>query len=255
MAATLAIPNCKLDIVPEAIIKEAFCGCNRKWKRNEQPQILNLTRNQLERLLLSMLININQQNPQLRLIHQVVEILKKGGIVVYPTDTYYGMGCDIMNKKAIEKIYQLKQRNKSIPFSFICSGLKNISDYAKVSNYAYKTMKRLLPGPYTFILEGSRLVPKIMLTKRKTAGIRVPDNPICLALVNELENPLLTTSATMPDGTIFHDASLIHDFFGNRVDAVVDGSIVPGQPSSVISLIDDIPEVIRKGIGDVSLFE
>jgi len=255
MAAALAIPNCKLDIVPEAIIKEAFCGCNRKWKRNEQPQILNLTRNQLERLLLSMLININQQNPQLRLIHQVVEILKKGGIVVYPTDTYYGMGCDIMNKKAIEKIYQLKQRNKSIPFSFICSGLKNISDYAKVSNYAYKTMKRLLPGPYTFILEGSRLVPKIMLTKRKTAGIRVPDNPICLALVNELENPLLTTSATMPDGTIFHDASLIHDFFGNRVDAVVDGSIVPGQPSSVISLIDDIPEVIRKGIGDVSLFE
>ena len=255
MAATLAIPNCKLDIVPEAIIKEAFCGCNRKWKRNEQPQILNLTQNQFVRLLLSMLITINQQNPPLRLIHQVVEILKKGGIVIYPTDTYYGMGCDIMNKKAIEKIYQLKQRNKSIPFSFICSGLKNISDYAKVSNYAYKTMKRLLPGPYTFILEGSRLVPKIMLTKRKTAGIRVPDNPICLALVNELENPLLTTSATMPDGTIFHDASLIHDFFGNRVDAVVDGSIVPGQPSSVISLIDDIPEVIRKGIGDVSLFE
>ncbi len=202
-----------------------------------------------------MLVNINQQNPQLRLIRKVVEILKKGGVVVYPTDTYYGIGCDIMNKKAIERIYQLKQRNKSKPFSFICSGLKNISHYAKVSNYAYKTMKRLLPGPYTFILEGSRLVPKIMLTKRKTAGIRVPENPICLTLVNELENPLLTTSATMPDGTIFHDASLIHDFFGNRIDAVVDGSIVPGQPSSVISLIDDIPEVIREGMGDVSIFE
>jgi tRNA threonylcarbamoyl adenosine modification protein (Sua5/YciO/YrdC/YwlC family) len=202
-----------------------------------------------------MLININQQNPQLRFIYKVVEILKKGGIVVYPTDTYYGMGCDIMNKRAIERIYQLKQRNKSKPFSFICSGLKNISNYAKVSNYAYKTMKRLLPGPYTFILEGSRLVPKIMLTKRKTAGIRVPDNPICLALVNELENPLLTTSATMPDGTTFNDASLIHDFFGNRIDAVIGGSVVPGQPSSVISLIDDIPEVIRKGIGDVSIFE
>jgi tRNA threonylcarbamoyl adenosine modification protein (Sua5/YciO/YrdC/YwlC family) len=202
-----------------------------------------------------MLIKINQLNPQLRLIHKILEILKKGGIVVYPTDTYYGIGCDIMNKKAIEKIYQLKQRNKSKPFSFICSGLKNISNYAKVSNYAYKTMKRLLPGPYTFILEGSRLVPKIMLTKRKTAGIRVPDNPICLALANELENPLLTTSATMPDGTVFHDASLIHDYFGNRVEAVIDGSIVPGQPSSVISLIDDIPEVIRKGMGDVSLFE
>ncbi len=202
-----------------------------------------------------MLININPQNPQPRLIHKVLEILKKGGIVVYPTDTYYGIGCDIMNKKAIERVYQLKQRDKNIPFSFICSGLKNISRYAKVSNYAYKTMKRLLPGPYTFILEGSRLVPKIMLTKRKTAGIRVPDNPICLALVYQLENPLLTTSATMPDGTVFHDASLIHDYFGNRIDAVVDGSIVPGRPSSVISLINDIPEIIRRGIGDVSIFE
>jgi len=191
-----------------------------------------------------MLININQQNPQQRLIQKVVDILKSGGVVVYPTDTFYGIGCDIMNKRAIERIYQIKQRNKSKPFSFICSGLKNISHYAKVSNYAYKTMKRLLPGPYTFILEGSKLVPKIMLTKRKTAGIRVPDNPICLALVKGLGNPVITTSATRPDGTIFHDASLVHDYFGNRIDAVVDGS-----------MIDDIPEVIRKGMGDVSIFE
>jgi tRNA threonylcarbamoyl adenosine modification protein (Sua5/YciO/YrdC/YwlC family) len=160
-----------------------------------------------------------------------------------------------LNKKAIEKIYQLKQRNKSKPFSFICSGLKNISHYAKVSNYAYKTMRRLLPGPYTFILEGSRLVPKIMLTNRRTAGIRVPDNRICLKLVEELGNPIITTSATRPDGSIFDDASLIHDYFKGRIDLVVDGSIVPGKPSSVISLIDDIPEVIRKGMGDVSIFE
>ncbi|MEE4261460.1 MAG: L-threonylcarbamoyladenylate synthase [Desulfobacteraceae bacterium] len=202
-----------------------------------------------------MLITINQQNPQQRLISKVVDILKNGGIVVYPTDTYYGIGCDIMNKKAIERIYQIKQRDKSKPFSFICSDLKNISLYAKVSNYAYKTMKRLLPGPYTFILEGSKFVPKIMLTKRRTAGIRVPDNPICLSLVKELGNPVITTSATMPDGTIFHDPSLIHEYFGNRVDVVVDGSIVPGQPSSVILLIDDMPEVVRKGLGDVTIFE
>jgi tRNA threonylcarbamoyl adenosine modification protein (Sua5/YciO/YrdC/YwlC family) len=201
-----------------------------------------------------MLIKINQQNPQQRLISRVVDILKNGGVVVYPTDTYYGIGCDIMNKKAIEKIYQIKQRNKSKPFSFICSDLKNISLYAKVSNYAYKTMKRLLPGPYTFILAGSKLVPKIMLTQRKTAGIRVPDNQICLNLVKELGNPVITTSATMPDGTIFHDASLIHDYFGNRVDVVIDGSIVPGQPSSVIMLINDIPEILREGLGDVSSF-
>lgn len=202
-----------------------------------------------------MLIKINPDNPQLRKIRQVVEVLSRGGIVVYPTDTNYGIGCDIMNKKAIEKIYQLKQRPKSKPFSFICSDLKNISHYAKVSNYAYKTMRRLLPGPYTFILEGSKLVPKIMLTKRKTAGIRVPDHEICLALVRELGNPIITTSATRPDGEVLYDASLIHDFFGKRVDAVIDGSFVSGNSSSVISLMDDVPEIIREGAGDVSIFQ
>ncbi|MGD2150702.1 MAG: L-threonylcarbamoyladenylate synthase [Desulfobacterales bacterium] len=202
-----------------------------------------------------MLIKINPKNPQERLITKVVDILKKGGIIAYPTDTYYGIGCDIMNKKAIEKIYQLKQRNRIKPFSFICSGLKNISHYAKVSNYAYKTMKRLLPGPYTFVLEGSKLVPKIMLTKRKTAGIRMPDHPICLELVEKLENPIITTSAAMPDGTNFFDPSLIHDFFHPRIDVVIDGGPVPGHPSSVISLINDMPEVIRKGRGDITVFE
>ena len=202
-----------------------------------------------------MLININPQNPPLRLIRKVVDILKDGGIVVYPTDTYYGIGCDLMNQKAIERIYQLKRRDKSKPFSFICSDLTNISQYAKVSNYAYRTMKRLLPGPYTFILEGSKLVPKIMLTKRKTAGIRVPDNEICLALVRELGNPIITTSATTPEGDGFHDASLIHDHFGRQVDAVIDGSAASGEPSSVVSLINDSPEIIRRGAGDVSLFE
>ena len=202
-----------------------------------------------------MITKINPKNPQERLITNVVEILKKGGVIAYPTDTYYGIGCDIMNKKAIEKIYQLKQRNNIKPFSFICSGLKNISHYAKVSNYAYKTMKRLLPGPYTFILGGSKLVPKIMLTKRKTAGIRVPDNSICLALIEALGNPIISTSATKPDGTIIYDPSLIHDFYHPRIDVVIDGGPVPGLPSSVISLMNDIPEIIRKGRGDISIFE
>ncbi len=202
-----------------------------------------------------MLIEINSQDPQQRLIQRVVDILRSGGVIAYPTDTYYGIGCDIMNKKAIEKIYQLKQRDKKKPFSFICSGLKNISDYAKVSNYAYKTMRRLLPGPYTFILEGSKRVPKMMLTRRKTAGIRVPDNTTCLGLVESLGNPVISTSAASPDGTLFYEPSFIEDFFGSRLDAVIDGGPVPGQPSSVISLTDDIPEVIRKGMGDVSIFE
>jgi len=202
-----------------------------------------------------MLIEINPNDPQIRLIRKVVEILREGGIIAYPTDTYYGIGCDIMNKKAIQKVYQLKQRDKKKPFSFICSDLKNISDYAKVSNYAYKTMRRLLPGPYTFILEGSKLVPKIMLTNRKTAGIRVPDNAICLALVEELGNPIISTTAAMPDGTHFNEASFIADFFGSRLDAVIDGGSVPGEPSSVISLFGDVPEVIREGKGKIDIFE
>ncbi|WDN90615.1 hypothetical protein BuS5_03586 [Desulfosarcina sp. BuS5] len=202
-----------------------------------------------------MLIKLNTENPPDRLIKKAADILKRGCIISYPTDTYYGIGCDIMNKKAIGRIYQIKQRNKNKPFSFICSGLTNISRYAKVSNYAYKTMKRLLPGPYTFILEGSKMVPKIMLTKRKTAGIRVPDNNICIALIKELGNPIISTSASMPDNTILHDPSLIQDYYGTRLDLVIDGGPVPGQPSSVVSLINDVPEVIRSGLGDVSIFE
>ena len=124
-----------------------------------------------------------------------------------------------------------------------------------MSNSAYKTRRRLLPGPYTFVLEGSREVPKMMLTPRKTAGIRVPDHALCLALVRTLDNPILTTSATKGDGTVFDDASLIHDHFGARIDVVIDSGLVPGQPSSVISLIDDVPQVIRRGAGDVSIFE
>ena len=203
---------------------------------------------------MSQFYQIHPDNPQQRLIRRVADILGKGGLIAYPTDTYYGIGCDIMNKRAIEKIYQLKQRNKNQPFSFICADLKNISQYAKVSNYAYKTMRRLLPGPYTFILTGTKLVPKIMLTRRKTAGIRVPANNICLSLVQALGNPVISTSATMPDGEVFHDASLIDDHFGSRLDAVIDGGPVAGAPSSVVSLEDDMPEIIREGIGDVSQF-
>ncbi|MBU2490088.1 MAG: threonylcarbamoyl-AMP synthase [Proteobacteria bacterium] len=202
-----------------------------------------------------MLISINPENPQPRLIARAVEILKEGGVIAYPTDTFYGVGCDIMNKKAIQRVYRIKKRNPSKPFSFICSDLKNISDYAKVSNYAYKTMKRLLPGPYTFVLEGSKLVPKIMLTNRKTAGIRVPDHAICMELVQKLGNPIITTSAKSSDGTDFYDASLLHDELGSQVDLVIDGGQVPGLPSSVISLIHDEPEIIRPGQGDLSIFE
>jgi tRNA threonylcarbamoyl adenosine modification protein (Sua5/YciO/YrdC/YwlC family) len=201
-----------------------------------------------------MILEINPQNPQKRLIRRAVEILLNGGIIAYPTDTYYGIGCDILNKKAIERVYKLKRRSKHKPFSFICSDLKNISQYAQITNYAYKTMKRLLPGPYTFILEGSRLVPKIMLTKRKTAGIRVPDHNICLAIVRELGHPIISTSATDPDGAILESAVAIEESLGHALDLVIEGGPIVSKPSSVVSLIDDNPEIIREGEGDVSGF-
>ena len=199
-----------------------------------------------------MLLEINPQNPQQRKIDQVAEILGRGGVIAYPTDTLYGIGCDIMNKRAIARIYQIKQRSKEKPFSFICSDLKNISQYAKVSNYAYKTMRRLLPGPYTFILEGSNMVPKMMLTKRKTAGIRVPNNTICLELIKALGHPIISTTARSVEGDLLNEPWLIEEHFGRQLDLVIDGGPAPGRPSSVISLIGDEPRVLREGMGDTS---
>jgi len=202
-----------------------------------------------------MYLVLNSENPQLRHIEKAVEILKKGGVIIYPTDTFYGIGCDIMNKKAIERIYQIKQRDKNQPFSFICPDLKDISKYAKVSNFAYRNMKRLLPGPYTFVLSGSNMVPKIMLTKRRTAGIRVPDNLIATMIAEKLGNPIISTSVTDPDGNVLNDPTFIYEMFNKRVDLVLDSGKVSGQPSSVISLIDDIPEIIRYGAGNVDIFD
>ncbi len=201
-----------------------------------------------------MLFSINSQNPQMRLIKKAAEILRAGGIVIYPTDTAYGLGCDLFNKKGIEKIYRIKKRSEKQPFSFVCADLKDISRYARVSDYAYKTMKRLLPGPYTFILEASRLVPKIILPKRQTTGIRVPDNRICLALVGELGQPVISTSVKDDEGELMTDPAEMERKFRHCVDLVIDGGIQASGQSSVINLLDDQTEVIRIGKGDVTAF-
>jgi tRNA threonylcarbamoyl adenosine modification protein (Sua5/YciO/YrdC/YwlC family) len=211
-------------------------------------QILGLTKEISAGRVRPMIISINPQNPQKRQIARVCEVLEKGGLIAYPTDTFYGIGCDLMNKKGIQLIYKLKNRPLKQPFSFVCDSLKEISLYAQVSNYAYKTMKRCLPGPYTFILEATQLVPKIMMTKRRTVGIRVPDNKICLTIVKSFSRPIISTSAG------FDDPQAIEEAYAPHLDLVVDGGVLYPEPSSVISLIDDIPEVIREGKGDVSLF-
>ena len=202
-----------------------------------------------------MIIPINAKNPQVRLIRKVIEVLEKGGVIGYPTDTIYGVGCDLFNPEAIRKIHRLKKIEKNKPLSFICSDLKHISQYAKVTDYAYKTMKRLLPGPYTFILEASRLVPKIILPKRSTTGIRVPDNQICLDLIKELGQPIISTSVKTTDGEDLGNPNEIEERFGRMVDLIIDGGIIIPEPSSVISLVDDNIEIIRNGKGDVSAFQ
>lgn len=196
-----------------------------------------------------MIININPDNPQGRLINKVAEIMADGGLIIYPTDTQYGLGCDLSNKKAIEKVYRLKQRNQKSPFSFVCADLTNIAQYAKVSNFAYRTMKRLLPGPYTFILDGTKLVPQLMLTKRHECGIRVPNHPIALGLVSALGRPVINTSAALENQPLPTTAEGFADLFKNQVDAVIDGGPVPGKPSTIVSLIGDEPEVLREGLG------
>jgi tRNA threonylcarbamoyl adenosine modification protein (Sua5/YciO/YrdC/YwlC family) len=200
------------------------------------------------------IIEINPDNPQPRLISQAVEVLKRGGILCYPTDTVYGIGCDIFNQKAVKRIHQIKQRPKEKPFSFMCVDLKNISEYGHVSNTAYRLMRKNLPGPYTFVLPGTKMVPKIMLTRQKTVGIRVPANPICHALLEEMGNPLLNTSAIGSDETGPHDAYAVEERFGRQVDLIIDGGEILAQPSSVISLVAEEPEILREGKGDLTDF-
>ena len=199
-----------------------------------------------------MIIKINPDNPQPRLIRKVVDALREGGVIAYPTDTIYGLGCDLYQKDAMKRIHRLKRLSKNKRLSIICADLKDISKYAYVPDYAYRTMKTLIPGPYTFILEATKLVPKIMLTNQQTVGIRVPDNTISLALVKELGRPIITTSVTKPDESLHNDPEEIDQMFGRQLDMVIDGGIIMAEHSSIIDLTDEYPHVLRPGKGEVS---
>ena len=199
-------------------------------------------------------LSIHPDNPQSRLIDQAAEILAKGGIIAYPTDTVYGIGCDIFCKQSIEKIFLIKGKAHKAPLSFICPDLKDISKYAYVSNPAYKVMRHLLPGPYTFVLKGTRLVPRLMMTKRKTVGIRVPDNNICLELLKALSHPIVSTSASFGDMDILNDAEDIDFRLGHVLDLIIDGGILGLDPSSVVDLSTEPFTVLREGKGDISYF-
>ncbi|KPK15087.1 MAG: translation factor Sua5 [Myxococcales bacterium SG8_38] len=198
-----------------------------------------------------MRIEIHPTHPQPRRVHQVVEILRRGGVIVYPTGTVYGLGCDIHQKKAVERIYQIRQLKKDHPLSFMCPDLSKIARYAHVDDFAYRIMKRLVPGPYTFVLRATRDVPKLLVRKQKTVGIRVPDDPVALALLQELASPIVSTSATV-DGEVLNDPDELHARF-RHVDAFVDAGWGGIEPSTIIDLTGDEPVVLRVGAGPVDV--
>lgn len=202
-------------------------------------------------------IKIYPENPNPKAVQKVVEVLKRGGLVIYPTDTVYGLGCDITNIKALERIAQIKGvKLEKSNFSFVCEDLSNLSDYVKqIDTSTFKILKRALPGPYTFILPGSKSLPN-PFKKRKTVGIRVPDNSISLALVSALGNPIVSTSIRDEDDIIEYttDPELILEKWDNLVDMVIDGGYGGNEASTIIDLSDESPKVVREGKGSLEIF-
>lgn len=199
-----------------------------------------------------MLIKIHPENPQPRLVKQVAEALRKGGIIIYPTDTVYGLGCDILQQKAVERICRIKNVDpRKAQLSFVCSDLSHLSEFAKpLSNPTYRLLKEHLPGPYTFILPASKMVPKIMQSKKDTIGLRIPDNKIAMAIIQELGRPIL--SASLPGEMVedYTDPEVMYENFMNEVDFILDGGIGGMVPSTVIDCTNEQPVLIREGLGE-----
>ena len=201
-----------------------------------------------------MLIRLHPDNPAPRLVNQVVDILRKGGVIIYPTDTVYGLGCDIFNHKAVERVARIKGvKAEKTNFSFICSDLSHISDFTRhFSNHVFKMMKKHLPGPFTFILPANNNIPRLFKNKRKSVGIRIPDNNIPIEIVKALGNPILTTSIHDSDKILDYttDPELIHENYDKLVDAVVDGGFGNNVPSTIVDCTQEEIEILRQGLGE-----
>ena len=201
-----------------------------------------------------MILNIHPDNPNPKRIEQVVEILRSGGVIIYPTDTIYGIGCDMMNQKAVAKVAALKGlKPEKANFSIICYDLSHISNYARLDTSDYKMMKKSLPGPFTFILNATGNMPKIFKNKKKTIGIRVPDNNIARTLVKEFGNPLIATSVHDDDEILEYttDPELIHEKYGKQVDVVINGGFGKNEASTIVDLTERNPEILRQGLGEL----
>jgi tRNA threonylcarbamoyl adenosine modification protein (Sua5/YciO/YrdC/YwlC family) len=201
-----------------------------------------------------MLLEIYPDHPEPRKIRRAVEALEAGEVIAYPTDTVYGLGCDLMNKKAIDRLYAIKGMAREHNLAFVCSDLSDIARYAIVENHQYRVLKHLLPGPYCFILEATREVPKLVQMKKKTVGIRVPNNAIIQAIAKELGRPVISTTAQRAGEDPFVDANEIDDAF-KGLGLVIDGGAGGLVPTSVVDLTTNPPTVVRAGAGDVAQFE
>ncbi len=196
--------------------------------------------------------HIHLKNPHTRLILNAVTILENGGLLIYPTDTVYGIGCSLYDKTAIQKLYSLKKKNKFKPLSIIVKNIQQASNYARISNFAFKLMRHCLPGPYTFILPSGREIPKIMLSRRKEVGIRIPDNEVCHALLENVPFPLVNTSVNLDPDELLNDPDEIERRYFNAVDMMLDADWLPdAEESTVVSLINDEINILRNGKGDL----
>ncbi|QLB21122.1 threonylcarbamoyl-AMP synthase [Vespertiliibacter pulmonis] len=204
---------------------------------------------------MSQFFYIHPDNPQPRLINQVVEILKQGGVIVYPTDSGYALGCQLSDKQAMDKILAIRRLPENHNFTLICSDLSELSNYALVNNQAYRLIKNNVPNPYTFILSATKEVPRRLLTKRKTIGIRVPDNAIALALIQTLGEPILSCSLILPnEENTQSDPDVIRDTLEHRVDLIIHGGYLGQSPTTVVDLSEDVPHIIRVGSADPTPF-
>lgn len=194
-----------------------------------------------------------EKNPPLRAIRTAVEILRNGGIIVFPTDTLYALGCDLHNKRALEKIYRIKKMHEKSPLSFISPDLSNVSVYAFVSNRAYRLMNKHLPGPFTFILPAKKEVNRYMPYKRKHIGIRVPASNVCRMLTQELGNPVISTSVPLWGEKILNDGEIIHEYFGKQIDLVLNIGVLISEPSTIVDCTDEDFKIIRQGKGIIQL--
>lgn len=205
---------------------------------------------------MSQFFRIHPVNPQTRLIHQAVEILRKGGVIVYPTDSAYALGCPIGDKKAIERIRAIRRLDQDHHFALVCRDLSELGLYARVTNSAYRLIRTATPGAYTFVLPATREVPRRLVdTKRKTIGLRVPDNEICRALLGEMGEPIMSTTLILPgDEYPLTDPLEIRDLMEHQVDLVIDGGYCGLESTTVVSFEEDVPTIIREGMGNLSLF-